>query len=72
MNRSKELNCAYRQLTGMNDGIISSIHWLEKYLKENPNDIKITEIYELLFDADKKANQAFTMLDLIMTEETDK
>ena len=41
---------AYRQLTSRNDSIVNTLYWLEKYLKINPNNKNIFEIYELLLE----------------------
>lgn len=65
---NNNLYYAYRELTSRNDSIVNTLYWLEKYLKINPNNKNITEIYELLLEAEKNANEAFLKLDNTMSE----
>jgi len=58
---------AYRELTGVNCNFEPPIHWLNKYLLEYPDNTAVVEIRNLLVDANKMTDEAFSKLDSIMS-----
>lgn len=56
------LQNAFSELCNYNT-VETSIYWLDLYLKNNPTDLKIRHIYNLLVVAQNNIDEAFKSLD---------
>jgi hypothetical protein len=67
-NKSNNINIqnAFSELSNHNHTVENSLYWLNKYLEEN-DDVTIIKIKKLLEIASTNINEAFIMLDTLVS-----